>query len=73
MDPLTGNVCRLSRVEAYAVTSTAGRYMALFKAVLCACGNTAEGGSPFHDVSAEIHFKQHRRNDISFAGQLQAN
>jgi hypothetical protein len=47
--------------------------MALFKAVLCACGNTAEGGSPFHDVSAEIHFKQHRRNDISFAGQLQAN
>ena len=24
--------------------------MALFKAVLCACGNTVEGGSPFHDV-----------------------
>jgi hypothetical protein len=42
MDPLTGNVCGLSRVEAYAVTSTAGRYTALFKAVLCGWGEIVD-------------------------------
>jgi hypothetical protein len=44
MDALTGNVCRLSRVEAYAVTSSAGRYTALFKAVLCGWGEIVGQG-----------------------------
>jgi hypothetical protein len=54
MDPLTGNVCRLSRVEAYAVTSSAGRYTALFKAVLCGWG---ENCGPRVYVAIRVHVR----------------
>jgi hypothetical protein len=38
MDPLARNVRTLSRIKHASLQSTAGRYMALFKVVLCAWG-----------------------------------
>jgi len=73
MDPLTGNVCRLSRVEAYAVTSTAERYMALFKAVLCGWGEIVGQGYTSRFGYTCVIQLQHAKINHSFGEGLYEN
>ena len=50
------------------------RYGGLFNVALCACGNTVESGSPFHDVCRLKYISKGRREMISnYCIQRQTN